>query len=77
MLDDKNLLIKKFRLRRAGAKGRSIEITIPKAAIHREARRLGLKEGEAVEKLLGVWKYNHFPGLHLTFEIKTKNEEGS
>jgi len=69
-LDDKKLIVKKYKLRTAGAQGATIEITLPKGAVEREARRLGISEKEAVEKLLGVWRYNSFPGLHLSFERK-------
>jgi len=75
LIDDKNVIMKKYKLRRAGAQGATIEITIPKEAVEREARRLGVGEQEAVEALLGVWKYDSFPfpGLVLQFEKRVKN----
>jgi len=69
-VDDKNVIKKKYKLRKTGAQNATIQITVPKAAVEREARRLGITEKEAVEKLLGVWRYNAFRGLHLDFEIK-------
>jgi hypothetical protein len=69
-LDDKKLILKKYKLRTAGAQGATIEITIPKAAVEREARRRGINEDEATDKLLGVWRFNSFRGLHLDFERK-------
>jgi len=69
-LDDKKLILKKYKLRTAGAQGATIEITVPKAAVEREARRLGINEDEATDKLLGVWRFNSFRGLHLDFERK-------
>lgn len=69
-LDDKKLIVKKYKLRTAGAQGATIEITLPKAAVEREARRLGISEEEAVQKMLGVWRFNSFRGLHLDFELK-------
>ena len=36
-LDDKKLILKKYRLRTAGNKGATIEITVPKAVVEREA----------------------------------------
>ena len=77
--NDKNAIVKKYKLRTAGAQGATIEITLPKEAVEREARLLGISEEEAVEKLRGVWRYNSFRGLHLDFEVKvvpevTKNE---
>ncbi len=69
-LDDKKLILRKYKLRTAGNKGATIEITVPKAAVEREARRLGISETEAVDKLRGVWRFNSFQGLHLDFEPK-------
>lgn len=74
-LDEKKAIIKKYKLRTAGNQGATIEITLPKAAVQREARRLGISEEEAVEKLIGVWMFNDFKGLYLHFELK--KEEAS
>jgi len=71
-IDDKKVIMKKYKLRRAGAQKATIEITIPREAVEREARRLGISEKEAVGKLLGVWRYNSFQGLHLDFEPTKK-----
>jgi hypothetical protein len=74
-IDDKKAIVKRYKLRTAGAQGATIEITLPKEAVEREARRLGISEEEAVEKLIGVWRFNSFRGLHLDFELKpTKTE---
>lgn len=67
-IDDAKVIMKKYKLRRAGAQRATIEITLPKEAVEREARRLGISEKETAEKLIGVWKYNEFHGLHLSFE---------
>lgn len=69
-LDDKKVIVKKYKLRTAGAKGATIEITLPKEAVEREARRLGISEQEVAKKLVGVWRFNNFRGLHLDFELK-------
>lgn len=74
LLDDKEVIVKKYKLRTAGARGATIEITLPKEAVEREARRLGISEEEAAEKLVGVWRYNAFPGLHLSFEKRVVSE---
>jgi len=74
-LDDKRVIMKKYKLRRAGAQKATIEITLPKAAVEREARRLGFTEEEATEGMRGVWKYNEFQGLHLSFEPIKKEAE--
>lgn len=67
-IDDKKVIMKKYRLRRVGARRATIAITLPREVVEREARRLGISEEEAAEKLFGVWKYNDFHGLHLSFE---------
>jgi hypothetical protein len=69
-IDDKRAIVKKYKLRTAGAQNATIEITLPREAVEREARRLGISEEEAVDKLVGVWRYNSFRGLHLDFEVK-------
>jgi hypothetical protein len=69
-IDDKKAIMKRYKLRTAGNRDATIEITLPKEAVEREARRLGISEEEAVEKLVGVWRYNSFRGLHLDFEVK-------
>ena len=74
-LDDKKVIVKKYKLRTAGAQGATIEITLPKAAVEREARRLGISEEQAVERLVGVWRYNNFRGLHLDFELRKPSED--
>ena len=68
--NDKSAIVKKYKLRTAGAQGATMEITLPREAVEREARCLGLTEEEAVKKLIGVWRYNGFKGLHLDFEVK-------
>jgi len=69
-LDDPNMLIKKYRLRKTGAYGSSTEVTIPPEVFDREARRLGLSRDEALETLQAVWRYGNFRGVFLTFEAK-------
>lgn len=74
-IDDKNVIIKRYKIRHAGRKGSSIETTIPKEVFEREVRRLGLNLDDAVDKLEAVWRYNSFQGLHLTLEPKEDDEE--
>jgi hypothetical protein len=77
MFDDKEAIVKKYKLRTAGAQGATIEITLPKEAVEREARRLGINENEVVKKLVGVWRFNSFQGLHLIFELRKGDEKQS
>lgn len=74
-VDDREVITKKYKLRTAGAQNATIEITLPKDAVEREARRLGISEEEAAEKLVGVWRYNSFRGLHLIFEVKKEAKD--
>jgi len=76
-LDDPNLLLKKYRLRKTGGYGRSIETTIPQEAFDREAKRLGLSRDEALEILQAVWRYGDFPGIYLAFEVNENSKESA
>jgi len=67
-LNDKNVIIKTYKIRKTGRHGATIETSIPKEVFEREARRLGLTFEDAIEKLVAVWRYNSFHGLHLSFE---------
>lgn len=67
-LKDTNVIIKAYKVRKTGRNGATIETSIPREVFEREARRLGLTTEEALEKLVAVWRYNSFRGLHLSFE---------
>jgi hypothetical protein len=69
-LDDKKVIIKKYRVRATGKQGATLETSIPREVFEREARRLGLSVEEALDKLAAVWRFNSFRGLHLSFEPK-------
>jgi hypothetical protein len=69
-IDDKNILKKSYKLRPTGKSGSTIETSIPREVFERDARRLGLTTEEALEKLVAVWRFNSFHGLHLSFEVK-------
>jgi len=71
-IDDRKVIIKKYRVRTTGKHGSTLETSIPKEVFEREARRLGLLFDEALEKLVAVWRYNNFHGLHLSFEPAEK-----
>ena len=71
-LDDRDLIIKKYKIRRTGRNGATIETSIPREVFEREARRLGLSLEEAIRKVNAVWRFNDFHGLHLSFEPKEK-----
>ena len=73
VLTEKNVIIKRYKIRRTGNRNATIETSIPKEAFEREARRLGLTVEEAFAKLEAVWRFNDFRGLHLSFE-PTKKE---
>jgi len=73
-IDDKEVIVKKYRIRPTGRQGSTLETSIPREAFEREARRLGLTPEEALEKVEAVWRYNSFHGLHLSFEPTEKEE---
>lgn len=70
---DAEVLIKRYKVRGTGKAKSTIETTIPKEAFDREMRRLGLSPKEAIGRILAVWRYNDFQGLHLCFELREKN----
>jgi len=74
-LDDKDVIVKRYKVRRAGNRGATIEVTVPKAVVEREARRLGIDEGAVAEKLVAVWRYGSFLGLHLSFEVEEEKHD--
>jgi len=74
-LNDKDVLEQRYKLRMAGGRGgkrSTYVISLPKSAVLREARRLGIDEKDATEKLVGCWRFNGFVGLRLVFELKNK-----
>lgn len=71
-LQDEDLFIKTYKIRQPMKGRHSVQTTIPIEAFEREARRRNMTFQEAVDKLVAVWRYNHFYGLHLTFEISEK-----
>jgi len=74
-IDDKHVIIKRYKIRRAGKAGATLETSIPKEVFQREARRLGLTYEEALKKLEVVWRFNNFRGLYLSFEPIEKETE--
>jgi len=67
-LDD--VIIKRYKIRPTGKDGATLETSIPPEAFERESRRQGLTVKEASKKLEAVWRYNNFPGLHVSFELR-------
>lgn len=70
IIEEKDVYKKSYRIRKTGREGSSLETTIPREVFEREARRVGLTVEEAIQKLVAVWRFNSFRGLHLTFEPK-------
>lgn len=69
-INDSEVIIKRYSVRRTGRKGRSLETTIPREVFEREARKQNMNPREALKKLDAVWRFNSFKGLHLSFEPK-------
>jgi len=67
-LADAHVIIRRYKVRPTGRGLRTIETSIPREVFEREARILGLTPEEALVKLVAVWRYNSFRGLHLSFE---------
>jgi hypothetical protein len=67
-LNDKKVIMRRYKIRSVGNQKASIETTIPKEAFEREARRCGMTTQQALSDLVAVWRFNSFKGLHLSFE---------
>jgi len=67
-IDDKDVIIKRYKIRTTGKQGATLETSIPREVFEREARQLGLTVEEALAQLQAVWRFNNFRGLHLSFE---------
>ena len=74
-LDDPNMLVKIYKIRRTGYQGYSLETTIPREIFEREARRNDLSFDEALGLLRAVWRYGNFKGSYLAFETVENSEE--
>lgn len=72
-LNEKEILKKTYKVRSTGKNGATLETSIPREVFEREARRLGFTVEEALKKLVAVWRYNSFRGLHLSFEPRGAN----
>lgn len=67
-LNDKQVIIKRYKIRSVGNAQATIETTIPKEVFEREARRNGMTLKEALTRLTAVWRFDGFNGLYLSFE---------
>lgn len=72
ILDPKNYYLYRYKLRRAGQDRATIEVTVPKEPLEREARRHNMTLDDAINNLQAVWWVNDSVGLHLTLEEKKK-----
>ena len=52
--------------------GKTVEVTIPRLPMERDARVLGLSTKEFMNRYAAVWHYDGFPGLYLTFQEKKR-----
>jgi len=69
-------LRKAYNLRPTGGKGATVETSIPREPLEREARQRGLSVGEFVERFEAVWHFDDFEGLFLTFREKRDPGKG-
>ena len=67
-IDDRKVIIKRYRIRPTGKNASSLETCIPKEAFERELRKLGLTYEQGIEQLEAVWRFDSFRGLHFSFE---------
>jgi len=71
-IDRKKALRRHYALRRTGEGGKSIETTIPREVVEREARRRGLGVDEFLNEYVAEVLYDDFQGVIVTF---AKREE--
>lgn len=78
-IDMRNTYQKDYCMRIVGAPPGSVEATIPKPIIEKEARRIGISIEEFVNTYRVNWAYNSFIGFHGSFiydeELKKKWEK--
>lgn len=72
-LDDPEMFVKSYKLRKTGAGGKTIELTLPKEVFKREIRRLGLSQNEALKLINAVWHYGPFRGVYLALEASEED----
>jgi len=59
---------KVYKMRPAAEGLRTIEVSLPKEVIEREARKRGMTLDEFIEKFRAIAHYNAFDGVFYTFE---------
>lgn len=73
-IDPEDAYRRTYRLRKTGDRGLSIEMTIPKAAIEKIARREDISIDEALERFRAEAYYDDFDGVYVRFTEVTENE---
>jgi hypothetical protein len=73
-IEDKDAIIKRYRVRSTGKHGATLETSIPREVFEREARRQNMTVQEALRNLIAVWHYDGFHGLFLTFQKPSRHE---
>lgn len=75
IIDPSDAYEKTYSLRFAGRNNKTVEISVPKLLLEREARKLGLTLEEAIKKLDGKWLFDHFEGAVAVLQLKEKREK--
>ena len=71
LVEPREALSCRYRVRRAGT-GHTIEVSLPKVVVEREARKLDLSPEDFMEEYEIEWLYGNFDGLHARFIRRTK-----
>lgn len=66
----KTVIIRRYKVRVTGSRGRTIQTSIPREVFERECRGLSITVEEGLRQLQAVWHYDSFCGLYLSFEPK-------
>jgi len=68
--------IKTYIMRTSGKRSRTIEVTVPRDVIVRQARRVGLSIDEYLKQYRAVAHYNDFDGVYYRFEKHKGDKDG-
>lgn len=74
-LDLAEALEKRYAIRPTGRPDSTLEVSIPREVIEREARRRKVSVEKFVDEYQAVWYFNSFQGLHLDFEKKPRRKK--
>jgi len=70
-----NSYVKIYRMQATGADGYTVRVSVPRAVVEKESRRLGLEIKEFTKEYRIQWLYNGFEGAWAKFVPKKKADD--